>query len=298
MHANVGDRIVIKGHRVGGPRVMAAIALTTTAFATLAVFARRTKVRKALAHGGDRLSRAARFRFGQWRGVSYRLRGRRPNPDVADNVLADRIRSSIGPVEARLDLPRVHVMVEDRTALLHGDVATVEEAAEIEHAVHRVPGVIGVESYLHVGLLPSDTRPSEGERHHPSSAALQALLSAVTAAGVDVARARSVVSVVLSALAERVPAGELDHLMAHLPADVRQLMCAPRRIGAPVARTRAVSDLVTRVLAVNRVPPERAEEAVRTVFTALRGLVPEEADDIAAVLPEGLRDLWLATALS
>lgn len=195
-------------------------------------------------------------------------------------------------------MPRVHVMVQDRTALLHGDVATVEEAAEIEHAVHEVPGVIGVESHLHIGLLPSDTRPSEGERHHPPSAALQGLLSGVTAAGVHVARARSVVSVVLSVLAERVPAGELDHLMAHLPDDVRELMRSPRRIGATVARTRAVSDLVARVLAVDRVPPKRAEQAVRAVFAALRGLVPEESDDICAVLPEGLRDLWLATPVS
>lgn len=278
--------------------LIATAALATTALGARTVFARRTMARKALARSGDRLSRVARYRFGQWSGLSYRLRGRQPDPDVTDNVLADRIRSSIGPLEARLDVPRVHVMVEDRTALLHGDVASVEEAAEIEHAVGAVPGVVGVESYLHIGLLPSDTRPSDGARHHPPSAALHALLSAVTAVGVHVARARSVVSVVLSALAERVPAGELDHLMAHLPDDVRQLMRSPRRIGAPGARTQTVSDLVARVLAVDRVPPKRAEQAARAVFAALRALVPEEAGDICAVLPEDLRHLWLATEVS
>ena len=265
------------------------------------MFTRGTRARKALARSGDRLARVARYRLGQWSGVSYRLRGRQPDPDVTDNVLADRIRSSIGPLEARLDLPRVHVMVEVHTALLHGDVASVEEAAKIEHAVHAVhavPGVVGVASYLHIGLLPCDTRPSEGARHHPPSAALHALLSAVTAVGVHVARARSVVSVVLSALAERVPAGELDHLMAHLPDDVRQLMRSPRRIGAPAARTRTVPDLVARVLAVDRVPPKQAEQAAGAVFAALRALVPEEAGDICAVLPEDLRHLWLATAVS
>lgn len=298
MHANVGDRIVITGHRIRAPFLMATAALATTALGAGAVFARGTRTRKALARSGDRLARVARYRSGQWSGVSYRLRGRRPDPDITDNVLADRIRSSIGPLEARLDLPRVHVMVEVHTALLHGDVASVEEAAEIEHAVHAVPGVVGVESYLHIGLLPSDTRPSEGARHHPPSAALHALLSAVTAVGVHVARARSVVSVVLSALAERVPAGELDHLMAHLPDDVRQLMRSPRRIGAPAARTRTVPDLVARVLAVDRVPPKQAEQAAGAVFAALRALVPEEAGDICAVLPEDLRHLWLATAVS
>jgi hypothetical protein len=52
-----------------------------------------------------------RYRSGQWMGVSYRLRGRRPDPNVSDDILADRIRSSIGGLEARLDVPRVHVTV-------------------------------------------------------------------------------------------------------------------------------------------------------------------------------------------
>ncbi|MGD9702995.1 MAG: DUF2267 domain-containing protein [Acidimicrobiia bacterium] len=270
-----------------GKFLIATAALATTALGARAVFARR----------GDRLARAARYRFEQWNGVSYRLRGRRPDPDVTDNVLADRVRSSIGPLEACLDLPHVHVMVEDHTVLLHGDVASADEATTIEDAVRAISGVVGVESYLHVGLLPSDTRPSEGARHRPPSAALHELLSAVTAIGVPDARARSVVGVVLSALAEQVPAGELDHLMSHLPDDCRQLMRSPRRIGERATRTRTVSDLVARVLAVDRVPPERAERAARAVFAALRARVPEEAADIGAVLPEDLRHLWRDTPI-
>ena len=147
MHANVGDRIIIKVHRIARPFLMATAALATTELGARTVFAPKTTARKALARRGDRLARVARYRLGQWSGVSYRLRGRRPDPDVTDNVLADRIRSSIGPLETRLDLPHVHVMVEDHTALLHGDVASVEEMAEIEHAVHAVPGVVGIESH-------------------------------------------------------------------------------------------------------------------------------------------------------
>jgi BON domain-containing protein len=101
---------------------------------------------------------------GRLRGVSYRLRGRRPDPGVADPVLADRVRSALGPIEKRLDLPRVHVMVERHVVLLHGDVGTEAQAREIEEAVGAVSGVRGVESHLHVGLLRSDTRPSAG---HP-----------------------------------------------------------------------------------------------------------------------------------
>lgn len=277
--------------------MMSTAAVASTAIGVRVLFAPGRRARRALARSGDRLARLGRYRIGQWKGVSYRLRGRRPDADITDNVLADRIRSSIGPLEARLDLPHVHVMVEDHTALLHGDVASEEEAAEIKRVVDAVSGVVGVESYLHIGLLPSDTRPSEGRRRHPDSKALHALVSAVTVTGVDAARARSVVRVVLSALTERVPAGELDHLLAHLPEDVRQQMRAPRRIGPPAAQPRSLPDLVARVLAVDRVPVERAEQTVGAVFAALRTLVPEEAGDIAAVLPEDLRRTWLTTTV-
>ena len=97
-------------------------------------------------------------------------------PTASGTVLADRIRSTLGPLEARMDLPHIHVMAEDHIALLHGDVATAEQADQIEAAVAAVSGVEGVESYLHVGLLPSDTRPSDGARQQPPSAALRQLL--------------------------------------------------------------------------------------------------------------------------
>jgi uncharacterized protein (DUF2267 family) len=229
-------------------------------------------------------------------GVSYRLRGRRPDPDVSDDVLADRIRSSIGGLEARLDVPRVHVTVYDGTAALHGEVGTATDAAEIEHAVAAVSGVVGVESFLHVGLLPGDTRPSEGTHHPAVSNARKQLVSAAVAAGVDESRAPSAVRAVLSVFAERLPTGEREHLEAHLPADVRELMRPPWRLGEAVRRMRTVPELVAEVAASSPegIPPERRSEVVEAIVRALRSLVPNEAADIAAVLPQDLRDFWEA----
>lgn len=110
-------------------------------------------VTKRLASSGGRL-----------RGTLYRVSGHRPEPDVDDLTLADRVRSTLGPVEERLDLPHVHVMVEDHVALLHGDVEWPHEAATLVEATRHVSGIRDVESHLHVGLLASDMRPSEGRR--------------------------------------------------------------------------------------------------------------------------------------
>lgn len=97
----------------------------------------------------------------EWRGVSHHLRYGGPDADVDDLVLADRVRSTIGGLEHRLDMPRVHVMVEDGIVKLHGDVPGWTEQSTLLAAIGRIPGVMGVESHLHRGLIKSDTRPSE-----------------------------------------------------------------------------------------------------------------------------------------
>ena len=58
--------------------------------------------------------------------IRYRLQQRHPDPNVDAVTLADRIRSTIGPLERVLDLPHVHVMVEGHVALLHGDVPSAD----------------------------------------------------------------------------------------------------------------------------------------------------------------------------
>lgn len=147
-----------------------------------------TRANKVVGRQIGMLGRHLRNRAGRLRGTSYRLRGRRPDPDVPDDVLADRIRSSLGPVEKRLDLPHLNVMVEHHVALLHGVVGTAQEADELETAVAAVSGVVGVESYLHVGIGRGDTRPSAGRLVEPPSAAKLRLLSAARAAGLDRSR--------------------------------------------------------------------------------------------------------------
>lgn len=107
-------------------------------------------------------NRKARYVGGKLHGTAYHARGSHPDPDVADDVLADRIRSSLGGLEKRLDLPRVHVMVQEHVATLHGSVGTQADADAIEAAVLAVSGVVGVDSHLHVGLTAGDCRPSAG----------------------------------------------------------------------------------------------------------------------------------------
>jgi len=99
---------------------------------------------------------------GRFEGAMYRLLGRHPDPDVDDATLADRVRSQLGPVEKRLDLPRVHVMVDGHVVHLHGDVEWPHEEATLVEAARQVAGVEAVRSHLHRGMLRSDTRPSQG----------------------------------------------------------------------------------------------------------------------------------------
>jgi uncharacterized protein (DUF2267 family) len=240
----------------------------------------------------DRSGRRLRYLGGRLQGVSYRMRGRHPDPDVIDSVLGDRIRSSLGGLEKRLDVPHIHVMVEDHVALLHGEVTSEAEAEELERAVAAVSGVVGVESYLHVGLIASDTRPSAGRAVHPSSDTFRNLLDAAVGAGVDPDVAPPVVRGILATFADRLPAGQRDQVCAHLPADVKSMFSPPRRAHR-VARARTVHELVARIASTTgELPHDKAEQVTIAVLRALRSSVPDEASDVGAVLPPELRALW------
>jgi len=227
--------------------------------------------------------------------VRYRLAGRVPEPGVTDDVLANRIRSDLGRLEKHLDIPRVHVTVDNHFVMLHGDVASVADAEAVERRVRHASGVHGVESYLHIGLSAGESRPSTGRAQQavaPSSA-LRRLLAAASDAGLAPGQADYALRAVLSSFAERLPVGERRHVFAHLPADVRELARPPRRHGHPPARVRTLPGLVA-VAVEGGLDSEHAEAITESVLGCLRQLVPEEVIDVAAVLPTDLRSFWLS----
>lgn len=269
-------------------------ARTKWAAGVLAVLGSVVLVRRsgtANRHQFDVLARRLRYLGGRLNGVSYRLHRRRPNHDVSDLVLADRIRSSLGPLEKRLDLPHIHVMVEDHVALLHGDVGSEADAERIEAAVAAMTGVVGVESYLHVSLTAGDSRPSAGRSVDQPSDARRRLLEAATSEGLDDRVAAAAVRAILATFAERLPNDERDHVAAHLPPDVRSMLVPPRRVRQ--RRVRTVPELIVRIIAANpEIPHQKASDVIDAVIRELRALVPEEVADIAAVLPAELREWW------
>ncbi len=84
----------------------------------------------------------------QTRGLAYRAMRRHPSTTVDDLVLADRIRSTIGPLEKQLHNSRINLTVENGIAILHGDIESREAATQIEEAVRGVAGVRDIRSHL------------------------------------------------------------------------------------------------------------------------------------------------------
>jgi uncharacterized protein (DUF2267 family) len=228
--------------------------------------------------------------------ICLRLQLHHPDPNVDGLTLADRIRSTIGPLERTLDVPHIHVIVEGHVALLHGEVASADHAVALERAVCRVPGVRGVESHLHVGLLRGDTRPSHGRNDvPPPSTAKLRLLDAARLGGADEAHAAAAVRATLEVLLGRLPRGVREHVLGHLPADVRKMAFPPSYRADAVSDVRTVAQFVAAVIAEEPDPTDPEAAIVTEILAEIRRLVPEEAGDVAAVLPPELRSLWMAT---
>jgi len=117
----------------------------------------RHKVRDA----GDRAQAGLRKTAGQVRGRGRAAQFGSSSEEVDEVTLADRVRSQLGPLERRLDVPRVLVTVEGTTVKLHGEVPSPEDARTLENAAREVRGVTALESHLAVGLSSGSTRPSE-----------------------------------------------------------------------------------------------------------------------------------------
>ena len=84
----------------------------------------------------------------QAKGLAYRAMRRHPSTTLDDSVLADRIRSTIGPLEKQIHNSRINVTVENGIAILHGDIESREAATQIEEAVRGVTGVRDIRSHL------------------------------------------------------------------------------------------------------------------------------------------------------
>ena len=241
-------------------RFVQAAGLAVGAVGMVAACAPDSAVGRAARRLADRLGRDVRYAAATTPGIVYRLAGRQPDPNVSDDVLVDRIRSSLGPLEKRLDVPRVHVMVDDHVAILHGDVSDERDAAAIEHAIMRISGVSGVESHLHAGLVLGDTRPSQGAAvPQPPSAALRTLLDAAEDAGGGRAPrcgTRSAVRLCRPHSRRRTRPG------VRTPAGRRARAGRSRHIGTANAppRLRTLPQLVAAVTAEGGIDPQHAEE--------------------------------------
>lgn len=266
------------------PRGVVAEAAGLAALAILLLVA-TARGRRLTRHLARRAGGNARHLAGRGRGIRHRLLHGGPPEDVSDAVLAQRIRSSLGLLEKRLDLPHLHVSVCNRNVVLHGVAATPGQAQQLENAVRGVPGVQGVESRLQLGLTPADTRPSEGRVPAASDMRLE-LQAAARGLGLGLEHVATVLTVFL----HRIPAGERDHVLAHLPADVRALIAA--RAPARVGRITDEASLRAAVVDNGPILEQRADDLIRAVLGVLRERVPEETTDVSAVLPTGLKQLW------
>lgn len=238
-----------------------------------------------------RVDRRVRNLGGHLMGLGYRLQGLGPDPDASDAVLVQRVRSELGPVTHGLDLPRVHVTVHDGHVQLDGRVSCALDVDTIVGATKQVAGVADVNADLIIGLRPGDSRPSEGAVGH-TSAARRELLGVVRALDVG---CESDVERLLGATLDRtlhlLPPAERQHVVGHLPDDVREVIGSPRllpeeqRLATPDDLYRAVADRTGRTVGTT-------EPVVRAVFATLAELIPEEVHDVQAVLPTGLRALW------
>jgi hypothetical protein len=226
------------------------------------------------------------------RRARYKVELGGPDESLDAATLADRVRSNLGPLTKQLDVPHVHVMAVGHHLLIHGDVATQHDADRIEEAVMAMPGVDSVESYLHVGLLASDSRPSDGGVGQ-NSRAFGLLKSATRDVGLHGRPAEAGLRVAISAFLDSLPEGTRRHVLSHLPDDVKALATPPtRRHAAHIMSLAPDDDLVGKVASSSGLLTSDARRLTKAVLQTLAELVPEEVVDISNALPARERALW------
>ncbi|WP_242395716.1 DUF2267 domain-containing protein [Anaeromyxobacter oryzisoli] len=119
------------------------------------------------------------------------------------------------------------------------------------------------------------------------------LLTARLGSEVDL---RKVVLAVLCPLREALKGPPLDALLARLPFPLaREIRDGELNLNAQVVAPSAAGDYLVEVARLLQHPPDQAAIYVRAVLGAARTvLAPEEADAIAALLPDDLAELWSA----
>ena len=259
--------------------------------ATCGVVATNPRARRRVAATIHRGARTAHYLRGRLRGALYRASGAVPDPMALDGVVADRVRTRLGRLVRSLDVPHVHVTVCRHVATLHGEVRTRADAAAIERSAAAVPGVFRVHSELHVGLSRSDTPPSSGRLHGRGSAMLGEMLAVAQDCGLQDGLAMRAVHAVVSRFGELLPDGERHHLASHLPADVRAML-QPDRRRRRHPRVRTADDFIDGVAERAGIDRFTVAPVAEALLATLRDRVPEEADDVAAVLPERIRRWW------
>ncbi len=210
--------------------------------------------------------------------------GERTNQD-----LADQVRSQLGQLIHALDLPRIHVMAEEHTILLHGEVGSESDRDRILNYVRFMPGVESIESHMSVGLLPSDTRPSEGQPAR--SAMYNELEGHLVDAGVIGTSARPAMIGILLSILDVIPREEREHLMGHFPMDVKVLVSPWIGVREPIT-VRTPLELEIAAAFRGGTSVQDATSFVKAYIETVRKFVPEEDEDVQATLNNRLRAYW------
>jgi uncharacterized protein (DUF2267 family) len=210
-------------------------------------------------------------------------------PHLSDADLADVVRSRLGELIKHLDLPRLHVMCEGHVVLLHGDVDSDSHLVHILEVVAAMPEVVSVESYVHVGLIKSDVRPSQATT--PSSKMFQLLHSAVRRTKIGEHAVDATIAGVLVALFDLVDAGEQRHLLSHLPNDVKALV-EPALLRHQPVTVHTPPELEIAAAFQAGASLASAVTLLPAFIAILRHLVPEEDHDVQLVLNSAMRAYW------
>lgn len=141
----------------------------------------------------------------------------------------------------------------------------------------------------HTPGVPGETGRATGENPQPGSAASYGdLLSRIgDRTSLDKGGAEQALSATLSALAERISAGEAADLATLLPQPAQNFLQAEKGYGTSSAEAFHVVEFIRRVAEREGQPTAQAEVHARAVFQSLREALPtREFDDAMAQLPD------------